>query len=163
MRTSIQVRHNIEVAHRLYETIGKCEMVHGHSMWVTMTIEGPLNDQGMVTNSYGKVLEFGEVKFGFRNFLDAQYDHHLLLNVKDPWAQPLMTKTVFDDPSVIKGTAGYEFECLPGLRAVGGDPTTENIAFWIAGWAQNHYAVSEVEVYVQETHVNGATVHLGGE
>jgi len=152
MKAYIEVRHNIEVAHRLFESPGKCENIHGHSMWVSLKIYGTVNGQGMLQNHFGKALEFGQVKHSFRNYLDTQYDHHLLLNRNDPFAGPL---------GVDIGNIHVNF--LPGLIAVGGDPTTENLALWIAEWSQNHFAIPTLTVHVSETSVNGAGVIFEGE
>lgn len=156
MKTYIAVRHNVEVAHRLYESQGKCENIHGHSMWVEMRIDGPMNEVGMLVNTLGKPLEFGEVKHGFRNYLDAQFDHHLLLNKEDPWAGLLVV-------GLQESLSDSEAMTLPGLRTCDGDPTTENIAMWLAVWAQHFYMVPRVEIHVAETSVNSAGVVLGGE
>jgi 6-pyruvoyl-tetrahydropterin synthase len=93
------------------------------------------------------MIEFGSVKYAFRNYLDTTYDHHLLLNIDDPWAAPIDVAT--------KGHVHQEF--LPGLVTTVGDPTTENIAAWVAEWAVLNYAC-DVTVKVQETHVNGVLV-----
>lgn len=135
----IQVRHNIEVAHRLYLTEGKCEAIHGHSMWVELRLSGHVNSNGLLSG-----LEFGHVKKLFREYLDTNYDHRLLLNKADPFAQKLHTYS--------SGDSGVE---LPGLRPFEGDPTTENIAREIARWATKMFSTS-AGVMVHETSVNGA-------
>lgn len=124
----IAVRHNIEVAHRLWQLSGKCEQIHGHSMWVRMELGGDLDDHGLLAG-----LDFGAVKRAFRGYLDMRFDHRLLLDEADPLA----------------GTA------LPGLQRTSGQPTTENIAQWIGGWAQAEFELPG-SVTVQETHVNEA-------
>lgn len=125
------VAHNIEVAHRLSQLPGKCEAIHGHSMWVALTLDGPLSPAGMVAN-----LDFGLVKKAFRAHLDAEYDHRLLLNAEDAWA-------------------GLD---LPGLHRTPGDPTTEHIAKWIGDWARYAFPeVASLTVQVDETRVNAAT------
>ena len=146
MTTSIKVRHNIEVAHRLFESPGKCENIHGHSMWVELEIFGVLDSNGMLSG-----LDFGEVKKRFRGYLDSSYDHHLILNTKDPWS-----KEVSYD--------GESFQQLPGVvELLAGDPTTENIAKDIAEWASNTFVGPElldpyqIKVTVWETAVNAAT------
>lgn len=136
---SISVRHNIEVAHRLFLLPGKCENIHGHSMWVQLTIYGHLNLSGILEG-----LSFGSVKKSFREYLDEEYDHRLLLNAEDPWAQLLRLESQ-EEP--LK---------LPGLSAIKGDPTTENLARIIAGWSASTFGLFS-EVSVQETHVNAAT------
>lgn len=135
----IEVRHNIEVAHRLYNMKGKCEAIHGHSMWVELKLHGIVDSMGTLDG-----LEFGEVKKLFRGYLDETYDHRLLLNQADPWATLLGLDL-----------DGKQLHNLPGLQTVVGDPTTENIARWIAKWAHTVFEKS-VDVTVRETTVNAA-------
>jgi 6-pyruvoyltetrahydropterin/6-carboxytetrahydropterin synthase len=143
---SITVRHNIEVAHRLFLLPGKCENIHGHSMWVEMTLSGELDANGILCS-----LDFGHVKSQFRKMLDTRFDHHILLNEEDPWARPI---TLMDEQNMVE-------ERLPGLIAVPGDPTTENIAKWIAKWAFNEFNLP-VDVTVHETSVNAASYSATG-
>ena len=131
MTAALRVRHNIEVAHRLSLLPGKCENIHGHSMWVTLELRGHAIDPS------GRLggLDFGAIKRAFRGHLDSTYDHHLLLNGDDPIAE-------------LK---------LPGLRVCSGDPSTENIARWVAEWARLEWpATPGFRVTVDETHVNAA-------
>lgn len=133
MRATIRVRHNIEVAHRLSLLPGKCEAIHGHSMWVELELWGEVDDRGLLAG-----LDFGEVKRAYRGHLDGHYDHRLLLNDADELA--------------------HRHPGLPGLRLCPGDPTTENIARWVATWAAEYWPqVPRVRVTVHETHVNAAT------
>ena len=131
MTASLRVQHNIEVAHRLSLLPGKCEAIHGHSMWVHLELWGQVDETGLLQG-----LDFGEVKRAYRKHLDTAYDHRLLLNEKDPVAK-------LD---------------LPGLRVCYGDPTTENIARWVAEWAAKEWPdILHVRVVVDATHVNSAT------
>lgn len=156
----IQVRHNIEVAHRLIDMEGKCEAIHGHSMWVELKIHGLVDGNGTLDG-----LQFGYVKKLFRDYLDGTYDHHLLLNEKDVWAGLLAGKSVIEKYTNLNDTvhAVLEdpdmFETLPGLKVVDGDPTTENIARWIAKWANGTFQ-KNVDVTVHETAVNAAGVSI---
>lgn len=151
----LAVKHNIEVAHRLITTKGKCENIHGHSMWVTLRIKGFADHRGMVEG-----LDFGTVKDIFRTYLDGKYDHRILLNEKDPFAGQLIPIT--NDITDLSDTGKQSAFFLPGLSTLEGDPTTENIAHRI-GWdliAGNNphkctLPVSEIEVW--ETSVNMAT------
>lgn len=135
MTATLQVRHNIEVAHRLSLLPGKCEAIHGHSMWVNLELAGRIWEPGGEGRMNG--LDFGAIKKEFRGFLDSEFDHRLLLNVTDPVAK----------------------NDLPGLRLCPGDPTTENIARWVAKWAKDLWPV-HVKVLVNETHVNAASFEL---
>jgi 6-pyruvoyltetrahydropterin/6-carboxytetrahydropterin synthase len=154
----IAVRHNIEVAHRLFENKGKCEQIHGHSMSVTVRLGGEINNKGFMDG-----IEFGALKKDFRTLLDEQYDHRLLLNASDPFARPIYTieQAVRNEAAQATYVLDENQIFLPGLQAVPGDPTTENIAKWIykAMYGMG-YPVWEVEVW--ETAVNMAT-YLGGE
>ena len=54
----VELRHHFETAHRL-STPGspvKCRSIHGHSWWVTVTLEGPDLDAD------GMLVEFGAVR-----------------------------------------------------------------------------------------------------
>lgn len=139
----IVVRHNIEVAHRLYELEGKCEQIHGHSMWVELKLHGAVNSKGVLAG-----LSFGDVKKRFRSFLDSTFDHRLLLNHNDPWAGMLAMPDGSQE-------GGSRMVYLPGLIAFPGDPTTENLAKWIAEWAIDEFQLY-ADVIVHETSVNAA-------
>lgn len=135
MRSTLQVRHNIEVAHRLSLLPGKCENIHGHSMWIALEMCGAVDAAGLLGG-----MEFGAVKRAFRGHLDEWYDHRLLLNAEDP-------------------LAGLD---LPGTRLCAADPTTEHIARWIAEWASGTWPqVGGLRVVVNETHVNAASSEVG--
>lgn len=130
----------MEVAHRLYLTAGKCENIHGHSMWVSLTLAGPVDDTGKMGG-----LNFSEVKSEFRHFIDSTFDHHILLNEHDPWAQKLREN---DEHGAF----------MPGLMPFPADPTTENIAKEIGLWAYaGDFSNYHVTVKVEETSVNSAT------
>lgn len=131
--TILAVKHNIETAHRLSLLPGKCENIHGHSMWVTLRLEGDIDKNGLVDG-----VDFGSLKRSFRQYLDNTYDHRLLLNVRDPLADALRDLQV--------GTVFFD-----------GDPSTENIARWIyhhMKTAEGYDNVLSVEVW--ETAVNMA-------
>jgi 6-pyruvoyl-tetrahydropterin synthase len=166
MGAVIAVKHNIEVAHRLYETPGKCENIHGHSMWVTLFLDGAIDKRGMLDG-----LDFGDVKKVFRKHLDETYDHHLLLNASDPFAGPIYpvknieTRTMggwnpHEQEREVIVVAGMDDaqpqSFLPGLNATAGDPTTENIASWIAIAMSQELERTPLAVEVWETSVNMA-------
>lgn len=152
----ITVKHNIEVAHRLHELEGnKCQNIHGHSMWIELSLRGQANERGILEG-----LEFSEVKKLFRTHLDTHFDHRLLLNEKDPLAKASMQELELPTEGISDEDLRFKYEVqratyLPGLVTTPGDPTTENIAKWIAGWAYSEWKLP-TRVLVQETHVNGA-------
>ena len=133
MIQTLKVRHNIEVAHRLTLMEGKCQQIHGHSMWIVAEFEGAVNRNGVLLG-----MDFSDIKSKFRARLDTTYDHHLLLNEQD---------------DLVKNR-------LPGLCTVPGDPTTENIARWVGEWCQDTFqqnGLHRVRVEVWETQTNSAT------
>jgi 6-pyruvoyl-tetrahydropterin synthase len=159
--TSIAVKHNIEVAHRLFELPGKCERIHGHSMWVTLAIEGPVNDKGLLSG-----IEYGALKKLFRGYLDAGYDHSLLLNEADPFAGELISIKRDAEGQVTPESEGGLH--LPGLVTCPADPTTENIAAWIIKdmrllLQSNDMQPGLLKCTVWETSVNQAEVIDDGE
>lgn len=135
---SIKVKHNVEMAHRLFLTPGKCEAIHGHSWWIDLQLFGYTDEKGILAG-----LNFSTVKEVFRGYLDTNFDHRLLLNHNDPWAQPIWS--VPDNDKVT----------LPGLATFAGDPTTENFAWEIGVWANQTFNLPTV-VDVWETRVNNA-------
>lgn len=146
----IEVKHNIEVAHRLTKLPGRCQNIHGHSMMVHLQLLGEIDERGLCAG-----LDFAFVKHAFRKHLDSDLDHHLLLNKDDPFACTLN----------VRHTAGDECEVhwiaqeLPGLQICEDDPTTENLARWIGEWATlefKEYEIGMITTTVHETAVNAA-------
>ena len=132
MTQMIAVKHNVEMAHRLSQTPGKCENIHGHSWNVTLKLLGDVDETG-------KVVEFGEVKKQFRGYLDSEFDHRLLLWDSDP---------------ILMGRPDYDL-FWPGLKYFETDPTTENFAAHLLHWSMETFNMkSEIEVW--ETAVNMA-------
>jgi 6-pyruvoyltetrahydropterin/6-carboxytetrahydropterin synthase len=142
---TIAVKHNVEMAHRLLLTPGKCQQIHGHSWQVTLRLWGEIDEHGLLEG-----LDFGGVKATFRKYLDTTYDHRLLLNKDDPWAGHITPHG-----SGIPG-AGQK---LPGLQTFEGDPTTELLAVEIAHTMERlpMSGVTKLKVIVWETKVNNAT------
>jgi 6-pyruvoyl-tetrahydropterin synthase len=102
-------------------------------MWVVAEFEGEVNPNGILLG-----MDFSTVKGQFRGHIDNVYDHHLLLNAADEWAQK--------EP--------------PGLCVCPGDPTTENIARWLGEWCFQTFdadGLERVRIEVWETQVNSAT------
>lgn len=146
MNSSLSVRHNFETGHRLPFLPGKCENLHGHSWWVTVTLSCP----GPVDT----VVEFGAFKKGVRDWVDTHLDHGLMLGHQDPLADllPHYGKVhVFGGQHPDAHTVGLSW------------PTVENTAAMLARVATTVLetvprAADTVvsEVLVQETHVNQA-------
>ena len=113
---AIEVNHNIEMGHRLsLQPESKCFHLHGHSWRVYLRIEGDLDDKGMVGG-----LNFADVKGPWRAWLDAYFDHHMLLNPKDPLAEYVEKEGILDWGVTLTD------DC---------DPTVENVARIIGEWS----------------------------
>lgn len=142
---SISVRHNVEMAHRLFLTPGNCEQIHGHSWDVKLTLTGLVDNNGLLSG-----INFTELKKTLREYLDKTFDHRVLLNPADPLAGKLH----------VADSEGWF--TLPGLQTMpSGDPTTENFAETIGRYIQtNLYGeFSAICVNVMETSVNFAEWH----
>lgn len=143
---SYTTSHSMQIGHRLFLQPGKCQNIHGHSMKVHLTLWGNIDDNGIFEGR-----DFGQIKKTFREHLDSKYDHKLLLNKDDPYARPI----AFIQDNV--GDMIEEPKTLPGLVACNGDPTTENIARWIANWASYAFQL-DCDVTVDETDSNSIAV-----
>jgi 6-pyruvoyl-tetrahydropterin synthase len=164
----LKIRHNMEMAHRLSLDTGKCKQIHGHGMQVELVLLVSEGETGMAVDGHGQVFEFGDMKRKFRNHIDSTYDHRLVLNEEDSWAQPIyqiaevqsymtMKEMVAGDgpEEVMKAKLTNDQKFLPGLSLVPGDPTVENLAKWIAEWACSTFHV-DVICRIDETRTNGA-------
>jgi 6-pyruvoyl-tetrahydropterin synthase len=120
---------------------------------------GPVDDNGIMGG-----LDFGTIKKQFRAYIDTVYDHHLLMNEEDPllfkmfqyWASVVHGDNAFTMSRAEKEETLQAF--YPGLVTFKNDPTIENIASWISGWAQRTFNPLHIRVNVQETNTNGAEV-----
>lgn len=144
MSHTVAVRHNFETAHRLPHLGGKCTNLHGHSWWATITIAGPLTDDGTV-------VEFGTFKHAVRTWVDTNLDHATMLGTLDPLLGPLRGA----------GCRVYEFGGCEHTMDLPW-PTVENVATLLGRAATRVCAglwdrASVVRVDVDETHVNRAT------
>jgi 6-pyruvoyltetrahydropterin/6-carboxytetrahydropterin synthase len=144
---SITVRHNVEMAHRLWlQPDSKCHQLHGHSWWVEVEIEGPVDETGMI-------IDFATVKERVRGYLDGYFDHHTCLNRDDPLATQ---RGLYDPDGVALGYGPYSL--LPGLTIVDFDPTVENMAAWWGQSIQKTFGYNyKCTVKVWEAATNAAT------
>lgn len=133
----VTIRHNFETAHRLPHLPGKCQSLHGHSWWVSVTVAGP-------ELAAGVLVEFGAFKHALRTWIDTRLDHGTMLGPGDPLIPLLRSE-------------GCKVHEVPGW------PTVENVAAMIAGVAQDELTkltrapgCDVTEVRVSETHVNEA-------
>lgn len=64
--------------HRLLHYEGKCRHLHGHNARVELELSSSALDRR------GMVVDFGEVKQKLQTWIDAAWDHKLLLHCEDP-------------------------------------------------------------------------------
>jgi len=67
-----------DAAHRLSNYVGKCERIHGHTYKILVEVSANS------LNNWGAVLDFGDLKKIMKDYIDAKYDHKLLLFINDP-------------------------------------------------------------------------------
>ena len=123
-------KHEIHAGHRVYGHNGKCMHLHGHTYTIHFHCQAPqLNDLGMI-------IDFGIIKNTLCTWLDDNYDHRMLLWLKDPIASELKKIDV-------------------SVQIVPYNPTAENIANYllsvIAPQLLGNTGVIVTKVVVEET------------
>lgn len=66
-----------DAGHRLSDYEGKCKNLHGHTYTIEITIEGELNELGMV-------MDFSDLKELYKNIVESKFDHKTLIFKDDP-------------------------------------------------------------------------------
>lgn len=131
-----------EMGHRLTRHQGKCFNLHGHSYKAVITLGADtLDADGMVVDFY----HFRKIK----DFIDARWDHALMLNQHDPLAKII--------PTLVEGRP-LKFWLVPD------EPTAENIAHWLCDAIKSIFSseledgrVKVVDVTIYETATSSAT------
>ena len=76
MRTRVTRAFAFEAAHQLPWHAGKCRRLHGHSYRFEVTVEGPLDENGVV-------LDFDELRDVVQRKVVDRYDHQCLNDLMD--------------------------------------------------------------------------------
>ncbi len=105
MPQQITKRFEFDYGHRVMGHGGKCKHLHGHRGVAEVTVRAPRLDE------LGMVVDFSLLKELVGGWIDANLDHNLLLNPRDP---------------ILSHLNGGE-ERKPYLMR-NGNPTAENIA-----------------------------------
>lgn len=109
--------------HRLLGYQGKCRHPHGHNGLLEITVRKSRLDR------LGMVVDFEEIKAKVQKWVDAELDHKMLLNRRDPLAKILRD---LGEPVVL----------------MDGNPTAENIAKLVFEYARARgRAVSSVRLW----------------
>lgn len=125
----VEIKCKFEFAHRLMDYVGKCENVHGHTGWATVTFAGDKLD------SMGMVIDFGDIKRVVRKWIDDRWDHAYICRQDDPLMKILRKE----------GLYVYEMDV---------NPTTENMCEHLYHIVDNLIEPKCVGVEIQETPVN---------
>jgi len=113
-------RFHFEMAHTLYRYDGLCSNIHGHSYNLEVTLIGePRNDPGHPKD--GMVMDFAELKEIVKSKIVNRFDHTLMINRLVPEEQV----------ALLRKTSNR-------ILITNFQPTTENIAAYIAGILQQH-------------------------
>lgn len=96
--------HEIDAGHRVCGHLGKCAHLHGHRYRFDLTCEP---EAGL--DALGMVVDFAVLKDRLCSWLDAHWDHRMLLWVHDPLFERLA-------------------DIDPGVVALPCNPTAENLA-----------------------------------
>lgn len=76
MRSRVTRAFAFEAAHQLPWHAGKCRQLHGHHYRFEVTVEGPLDENGVV-------LDFDEVRDVVQRKVVDRYDHRYLNDLMD--------------------------------------------------------------------------------
>jgi 6-pyruvoyltetrahydropterin/6-carboxytetrahydropterin synthase len=72
--TTVTRRFTFEASHQLTWHPGKCAKLHGHSYVLDVTVERPLNADGIV-------IDFGDIKAAVMKHVLDEYDHQHLNDI----------------------------------------------------------------------------------
>ena len=78
MITITKIFH-LEMAHALYQYVGACENIHGHSYRLEVTVSGEINNDPEHP-MHGMILDFGVLKQIVQTSVIDVFDHALILN-----------------------------------------------------------------------------------
>lgn len=131
--------HDFSAGHRVHGHEGKCAHLHGHNYRVHFTVEGHLD-------ALGRVIDFSAIKDRLCMWLEANWDHKMLIGEEDPMRRVL---------------AGADPE---GVVIVPFNPTAENMAehllTLVAPMQLGGTGVTLIHVSIEETRKCSASAQL---
>lgn len=159
MITCIKRFADIPFAHRQHNHPGHCRFIHGHN-WA-FTFEFTARE----LNACGFVIDFGgDTMKGVKNWINATFDHKLVLNEADPFRRQItdalthVLVPAVTEP-VDEGCPRYDFADIVVLP----DGSAEGLAKWLFRavservYQATHGRVQLVRVTVEEDERNSAT------
>lgn len=112
MSYTITKSHTFCYGHRLEKYCGKCRELHGHTAKVDITLRADSLDER------GIAFDFSDIKEKIAGWIDATFDHKMLLDKNDPIASLLK----------LNGHTIHELDC---------PPSAENLARIIFNYAKS--------------------------
>src|SRR3954454_22299502 len=88
MPTTVIRTFGFEAAHQLPWHEGKCRDLHGHSYRLEVSVEGPLNEHGIV-------IDFADLKAAVKREVIDRYDHTYLNDLMDNPTAELIAQTIW--------------------------------------------------------------------
>lgn len=76
--TKITRRFEFDMGHRVHGHESKCAYLHGHRYCVNVTCTAPSLD------AIGRVIDFSVIKSAVGTWIDANWDHNVMLHEDDP-------------------------------------------------------------------------------
>lgn len=162
MTSFVTVKHNAEMAHRLYSLGGKCSSFHGHSWNIDLTVAGDLREDIPI------IIDFASLKRDLRWFVDEFLDHGTSIGYDDPLRDALLDDGgkvfIFGNTKWVSDTESGNNAFTAEFEKYAADlpwPTVEGVAILIARVMTHHFGYDVTEVTVSETAVNTATWKKG--
>jgi 6-pyruvoyltetrahydropterin/6-carboxytetrahydropterin synthase len=90
MRTRVSRSFAFEAAHHLPWHGGKCQRLHGHHYRLEITVEGPINEHGVV-------MDFDDLAAVVEREVVSRYDHRLLNDFFDNPTAEVIAHQVWKD------------------------------------------------------------------
>lgn len=79
---TIKVQIPFCAGHRILGHQGKCRWLHGHNYLAEIEVSSK------VTDDLGMVMDFSEIKTPVKQWVDANWDHNMILHPQDPLIAP---------------------------------------------------------------------------
>lgn len=145
---TITRRVRFDAGHRVLRHESKCAHLHGHGYTALVTVRAPELD------SLGRVIDFGCLKQVIQGWVDAYWDHNMILHPDDPLSNLYRLAAHGDNPT--KSDVGGIFQGVFGGKAPymmpeNTNPTAENLAhelyFQVQPLLPKEIAITRVRLY----------------
>ena len=149
MTTTITRKLEFDAGHRVLKHESKCRHLHGHRYVAEVMVTAPELD------GLGRVIDFGVVKQLVGGWIDANWDHNLILHPADPLLHVLTV--IRQEGSLIFEDAGGQVDAVLGGKepfVMDSNPTAENMSrvlFQAAVELLQPHDISVVQIRLYET------------